>query len=67
MLIVIWIIAIVEVIRALQNIIQLMAIRHDAAGRDNAYSEFIRSLKRTDKEFVREMLEEFERIAKEDE
>lgn len=56
----IWIIAICEVIRAAQNMVQIMAIRHDTEGRDNAYAEFIKSLKSTDKEFVRRMLEEFE-------
>lgn len=61
MRIAIWIIAICEVIRAVQNMIQIMAIRHDTVGRDNAYAEFIKSLKQSDKEFVRELLDEFER------
>lgn len=56
----IWIIAICEVIRALQNAIQIHAIRQDTSARDNAYAEFVNSLKQTDKEFVRRMLEEFE-------
>ena len=56
----IWIIAICEVIRAIQNCIQIATIRHDTAGRDNAYAEFVKSLKQSDKEFVRRMLEEFE-------
>jgi len=56
----IWIIAICEVIRAIQNCIQIATIRHDTEGRDNAYAEFIKSLKQSDKEFVRRMLEEFE-------
>lgn len=67
MIVAIWIIAICEVIRAIQNMVQIAAMKHDTKGRDNAYAEFIKSLKRTDKEFVREMLEEFERVAKEDE
>ena len=60
MTIAIWIIAIVEVIRAIQNHMQLTAVRHDTSARDNAYAEFVKSLKQTDKEFVKRMLEEFE-------
>ena len=56
-----WIIAVCEVVRAVQNVIQINAIRHDTQGRDNAYSEFIKSLKATDREFVRRMLDEFEK------
>ena len=61
MIIAIWIIAIVEVIRMIQNMVQIGAIKHDAKGRDNAYAEFVKSPHSTDREFVREMLEEFER------
>lgn len=57
----IWLIAVCEIVRAIQNMIQIMAIRHDAVGRDNAYAEFVKSLKQSDKEFVRRMLDEFER------
>ena len=57
----IWIIAICEIIRAAQNMVQIMTIRHDTQGRDTAYAEFIKSLKQTDREFVRKMLEEFEK------
>ena len=56
-----WIIAVCEVIRAIQNMVQIMTIRHETGARDNAYEEFVKSLKQTDKEFVRRMLEEFER------
>lgn len=56
-----WIIAVCEVIRAIQNMIQIMTIRHDTGARDNAYEEFVKSLKQTDKEFVKRMLEEFDR------
>lgn len=63
MIIAIWIIAIVEVIRAIQNHIQLMAVKHDTSARDNAYSEFVKSLKYSDREFVKRMLEEFEKGA----
>lgn len=61
MIIAVWIIAICEVVRAIQNMIQLAAIRHDTSARDNAYAEFVKSLKSTDREFVRRMLEEFEK------
>jgi len=67
MIIALWIIAICEVIRALQNMIQIMAIRHDQSQRDNAYAEFIKTLKKDDKQFVKEMLKEFERQAGEQE
>ena len=60
MIIAIWIIAFCEVIRAIQNMIQLAMIKHDKGSRDNAYKEFVKSLKETDKEFVKRMLEEFE-------
>ena len=56
-----WIIAICEAIRAVQNLLQLWMLKRDAGARDNAYAEFVKSLKQTDKEFVRQMLEEFER------
>lgn len=55
----IWIIAICEVIRAAQNALQLLSFRNEKGMRENAYSEFVKSLKSTDKEFVKNMLEEF--------
>lgn len=61
MIIAIWIIAICELIRIAQNMIQLLAIKRDAKNKDNVYAEFIKSLRGTDKEFVREMLKEYER------
>lgn len=61
MIIAIWIIAICEAIRVAQNFVQIMTIRHDTHSRDNAYAEFIKSLKQTDRQFVRKMLEEFEK------
>ena len=60
MIIAIWIIAICEIIRAIQNMIQLSAVKHDTFARDNAYAEFVNSLKCSDREFVRRLLEEFE-------
>ena len=65
MIVALWIIAVCEVIRAIQNMIQIMTIRHDTGARDNAYAEFVKSLKQTDREFVRQMLEEFESEAEE--
>lgn len=56
-----WIIAICEVIRAVQNAVQIMTIKHDTKGRDNAYAEFVKSLKQSDREFVRRVLDEFEK------
>lgn len=57
----IWIIAVCEVVRAIQNWIQIASIRKDAKARDNVYSEFIYSIKQPDREWVRRVLEEFEK------
>lgn len=59
-IIALWIIAIVEIIRVIQNHIQITAIKRGESARDNAYAEFVKSLKQTDREFVKKMLEEFE-------
>lgn len=61
MKIAIWIIALCEVVRLAQNAIQLRMLRNDKSARENAYSEFVQSLKQSDREFVRTLLEEFER------
>lgn len=61
MKIAIWIIAICEVIRAAQNAIQLSQVKKSDKRADNAYNEFIKSLKQSDREFVRDMLEEYEK------
>lgn len=61
MTIAIIIIAVCEVIRMLQNTIQLRSIHQDTAARQNAYSEFVKSLKDSDREFVRKLLTEFEK------
>lgn len=63
----IWIIAVCEVVRAAQNFININAIRHDAKARDNAYAEFVKSLKVNDREFVKRMLQEFEAQEEQDE
>lgn len=60
MIVALWIIAICELIRIIQNTAQLMTIYHERDARDNAYAEFVKSLKSTDKEFVEKMLREFE-------
>lgn len=65
MTIAIWIIASCEIIRMLQNAIQIHMVRHDTSARDNAYAEFVKSLKATDKAFVKRLLEEFEKRADE--
>lgn len=57
----IWIIAICEAVRVIQNIVQLMMAWHDKDARNNAYAEFVKSLKYSDKEFVERLLEEFEK------
>lgn len=61
MIIAIWIIAICEVLRMVQNALQLRMIRHDAGARDNAYAEFVKSLKTDDREMVKRLLEEYEK------
>lgn len=61
MIVALWIIAVCEVIRAIQNMMQLAMVRKDTGARDNAYEEFVKSLKQTDREFVKQMLEEFDR------
>ena len=65
MTIALWIIAICEVIRALQNAVQLLMLRENKKPYENACSEFVKSLKTDDREMVKNMLEEFERQYKE--
>ena len=48
-------------IRIVQNTVQLLAIKQDTGARDNAYKAFVDSLKDTDREIVRKLLEEFRR------
>ena len=61
MVVAVWIIAVCEVIRAVQNMMQILMVKRDASARDNCYSEFIKSLKQDDREFVKQMLDEYER------
>lgn len=60
MIVALWIIAVCEVIRAIQNMMQIAMMKHDTGARDNAYAEFVKSLSKTDREFVKDLLEEFE-------
>ena len=55
-----WIIAICEIIRLIQNTIQLTNIMNSKSLQRNATEEFIKSLKKTDREFVIDLLKEFE-------
>ncbi len=66
MLVAIWIIAICEIARALQNLWQIRMIKHDSVNRDNAYAEFIKSMKESDRSFVQKMLMEFEKAEERD-
>lgn len=58
----IWIIAVCEVVRAIQNAFQLYMAHHDTGARDNAYKAFVDSLKDDDRTMVRKLLEECERM-----
>lgn len=53
------VIATCEVVR----IIQLeLSIRHDKKAKENIYAEFIKSLKASDREWVRQMLKKYEEM-----
>lgn len=56
-----WIIAICEVIRIAQNALQLRMVHHDTGARDNAYAEFVKSLKTDDRELVKQLLDEYDK------
>ena len=60
MTVAVWIIAICEVARMVQNAIQLHSLMCEEKDRKWAYQEFVDSLKDTDREFVKKMLEEIE-------
>jgi bifunctional pyridoxal-dependent enzyme with beta-cystathionase and maltose regulon repressor activities len=62
MLMALWIIAICEVIRALQNMVQLWHVKKSEKREINAYNEFFKRMKQSDREFVRNMLEEYEKM-----
>ena len=61
MTVAVWIIAVCEVARMVQNAIQLRTLMSEEKDRKWAYQEFVDSLKDTDREFVKKVLEEFER------
>lgn len=61
MIVAVWIIAICEVVRALQNMIQIGMYKHDTGSRDDVYKAFIDSLKVDDREMVKRFLMEIER------
>lgn len=61
MTVAVWIIAVCEVARMVQNAIQLLYLRKEDGNRENAYKEFVKSLNRTDSEFVQSMLKEVEK------
>lgn len=60
MLIAVSVIAVCSVIRIIQNGIQLSMLIRDTGARDNAYREFVKSLKKSDREVMREFLNELE-------
>ena len=61
------VIAICSVIRIIQNGIQLFMLLRDTSARDDAYTAFIESLKKDDKQIVKEFLEKAEEHLKENE
>ncbi len=61
-----WVIAICEVIRAAQNMIQLWHVKKSEKREINAYNEFFKHLKQSDREFVKNMLEEYEKMEAEE-
>ena len=56
----VWIIAVCEIIRLVQNAVQIWFYHSEKPARENAYAEFVKSLKESDAWFVKKMLEEFE-------
>lgn len=60
MAIALWVIALIEGIRLIEQTLQLRLLVKDTGARDNAYAEFVKSLKSSDKEFIRRLLEELE-------
>lgn len=57
MIIALWIIAICEIIRIIQNTVQLLAIRFEEDMRKKAFDEYVASLHKTDEEFFRDLYE----------
>lgn len=61
MTVALWIIAIVETIRMIEQSVQLRLIAKDTGARDNVYDELIKSFKASDREYVRNLLEAFDK------
>lgn len=61
MTIAIWIIAVCEIIRVVQNIMQLYMVKHDTGARDDAYKAFVDAMKVDDREFMRNIFRELEK------
>ena len=59
MTIALWIIAIVEVIRAIQNAVQLASLFGQKKEREYLNNQFIDSLKKDNKEWCEELLQDF--------
>lgn len=57
----IWIIAICEIVRMIQNFVPVVAHFQDRKRMDNVYEAFIDSLKQSDREWVKHMLEEYDK------
>lgn len=55
-----WIIAICEIIRCVQNSRQLDMMKHSREGYETACSEFVKSLNKTDTELVEQVLKDIE-------
>lgn len=55
----VWILAIVGVVRIIQNSIQLKALKQDQKAKNGLYNEFIESLNKSNQEWVREVLESY--------
>jgi hypothetical protein len=49
------------VVRATQNVVPIVVQVRNSKNQENAYSEFVKSLKKTDKEFVDDLIKEWER------
>lgn len=56
MIIALWIIAVCEVIRIVQNAIQLMAIHNEKDMRAMAFDEYIKSLHQSDADFYKGLI-----------
>ena len=60
MIVAIWIIAICEAVRVVEATIQTVMLYKDRSTRENAYAEFVKSLKWSDRQYVKRILREFE-------